>query len=524
MTKQDEINELMNNYERAVFLKGDEVYPRESTRYFWAKDNLLGKKILEIGCSNGYGRQFLPKDIEYTGLDYDPKIIENAKAQGWDGINKFVNADINTYPLEQYDTIIAFEVIEHLDNGLEIVKLLQKHCKVLLITCPWNEPKGFWGEHHKLHGINESHFQGFDISYIGEHGQITSYPQPINEHNRFNLMIAKWDKAAQRKEILCSVATRGRYTTTLPMVLMAIANQTKTPDKLVIFDDNDNPEDMRENPIYQHIFQILDYKKIAWEWLFADKKGQHHIHQKANEMGYKWVWRVDDDAIPEPNVLEQLYTYASEVSKVGDPIGAVGGSILTLPAIFDTSKSTGKIADIDKEPNIQWGIINKSDFVEHLHCSFLYRAGVYDYNLGLSRVAHREETLFTYGLHQKGYKLLVAPHAVTWHLKAQGGIRSETNEGMYAHDEQIFRNTLQLADYTVVVLNCGAGDHIVFSHVLPDIHNPMVFTCYPEIVPGRSIAEAQALFEDLDRWNIYKKMAQWDWKDSLENAYRKLYL
>jgi len=321
-------------------------------------------------------------------------------------------------------------------------------------------------------------------------------------------------------QILCSVATRGRYTTTLPMVLMAIANQTKSPDKLVIFDDNDNPEDMRENPIYQHIFKILDYKKIAWEWLFADKKGQHHIHQKANEMGYEWVWRVDDDAIPEPNVLENLYKCAIE----NFDVGAVGGSILTLPAIFDTSYSTGKIADIDKEPNIQWNIINKARKVEHLHCSFLYRAGLHDYNLGLSRVAHREETLFTYGLHQKGLNLLVCPDAITWHLKAQGGIRSETREDMYAHDEQIFRNIVQFAASNIVVLNCGAGDHIVFSHILPDIPNPVVFTCYPEIVPGRSIAEAQALFGDLDRWNVYKKMAQWNWKGSLEDAYRKLYL
>jgi len=321
-------------------------------------------------------------------------------------------------------------------------------------------------------------------------------------------------------QILCSVATRGRYTTTLPMVLMAIANQTKSPDKLVIFDDNNNPEDMRENPIYQHIFQILDYKKIAWEWLFADKKGQHYIHQKANEMGYKWVWRVDDDAIPEPNVLEQLYRCATE----NFDVGAVGGSILTMPNVFDTSKSTGKIADIDKEPNIQWGIINKATKVEHLHCSFLYRAGLHDYNLGLSRVAHREETLFTYGLHQKGLNLLVCPNAIIWHLKAQGGIRSETREDMYAHDEQIFRNIVQFAASNIVVLNCGAGDHIVFSHVLPDIPNPIVFTCYPEIVPGRSIAEAQALFGDLDRWNVYKKMAQWNWNGSLEDAYRKLYL
>ena len=212
---------------------------------------------LKIGLDLAGGYGILTRLMRDFGYDFywSDKFCENIVAKGF-GINSIMTD-------KSIEVLTAFEVIEHLDNGLEIVKLLQKHCKVLLITCPWNEPKGFWGEHHKLHGINESHFQGFDISYIGEHGKITSYPQPINEYNRFNLMIAKWDKAAQRKEILCSVATRGRYTTTLPMVLMAIANQTKTPDKLVIFDDNDNPEDMRENPIYQHIFQILDYKKIA---------------------------------------------------------------------------------------------------------------------------------------------------------------------------------------------------------------------------------------------------------------------
>jgi hypothetical protein len=321
-------------------------------------------------------------------------------------------------------------------------------------------------------------------------------------------------------KVLCSVATRGRYFTTLPLVLNAIINQTRLPDKLVIFDDNDEPQDMRKEPMYQHFFQILDYKKIAWEWLFAEKKGQHHIHQKANEFGYEWVWRCDDDAIPEPDVLGNLLAY-TEIDKVG----AVGGSILTMPNIFDASKSTGKIADIDFEPNIQWGIIKHSKEVEHLHCSFLYRAGVHDYNLGLSRVAHREETLFTYGLHQKGYKVIVAPHAITWHFKnPEGGIRSETKQEMFAHDEAIFRNIVGLSDSTIVVLNSGIGDHIVFNHILPEIPNPVIFTCYPEIVAGRSIAEANHLFGDIDQWNIYKKMCQWDWKDSLENAYRKMYL
>ena len=322
-------------------------------------------------------------------------------------------------------------------------------------------------------------------------------------------------------KVLCSVATRGRYFTTLPLVLNAIIQQTKKPDKLIVFDDNDEPQDMRKEMMYSYFFQMLEIKGIPWEWQFAEKKGQHHIHQRANTMGFDWVWRVDDDAIPEPNVLETLYGQAQALQNVG----AVGGSILTPPYVPDTSKVTGKIDKISDEPNIQWGVIEQATSVEHLHCSFLYRAGVVDYNLGLSRVAHREETLFTYGLHQKGYINWAVPNAVTWHVKEQnGGIRMEKNKDLYAHDEQIFRNVLSYRDKTIVVLNCGLGDHIVFSHVLPSIPNAEVFSCYPEVVPGQSIAKAIELFGDVEPWNIYKKMDQWNWKDSLENAFRKLYL
>jgi hypothetical protein len=320
-------------------------------------------------------------------------------------------------------------------------------------------------------------------------------------------------------KVLCSVATRGRYQTTLPLTLNAIINQTKKVDKLVIFDDNDEPQDMRKELVYSYFFQMLDIKGIQWEWVYAHKKGQHHIHQMANTMGFDWVWRVDDDAIPEPNVLQTLFNYTSK------KVGAIGGSILTPPLQFESFKPTGKIENINTEPNMQWSFIHKVKEVEHLHCSFLYRAGVHDYNTGLSRVAHREETLFTYGLYLKGYKILAVPNAVSWHLKnPNGGIRSETNQKLYEQDELIFRNTLNYKDKKIVVLNCGMGDHIVFSHVMPDITNAEVFTCYPDIVPGRSIAEAKALFGDIEQWNIYRKMAQWKWTNSLENAYRKMYI
>ena len=325
-------------------------------------------------------------------------------------------------------------------------------------------------------------------------------------------------------KILCSISTKGRYHTFLPLAIHAVINQTRKVDLLIIYDDNDNPEDMRNYPVYQQLFKLMDLKSIKWEWQFAGKKGQHFNHQMANERaakeGYKYVWRVDDDNAPEPQVLEKL----EEAMNLRPTAAAVGGAILTPN--WDTSPrvATGKIKDIDSESNIQWGYIRKVTKVEHLHCSFLYKAGIYDYNLALSKVAHREETLFTYGLHKMGYDLFVIPYATTWHFKSEGGIRTTNNKSLYDHDEQIFRNFLEHKDKTIVVLDSGMGDHVVFKHVLPLIKNPIIYSCYPDIVPGKSIQEAKDTFGDIDHWNIYKKMDQWQWKDSLENAFKKLYI
>lgn len=315
--------------------------------------------------------------------------------------------------------------------------------------------------------------------------------------------------------ILCSISTRGRYDTTLPMAIQSVITQTLKPNKLVIFDDNDEPKDTREIQHYEYLFRMLDEKGVEWQVIFGQKKGQHFNHQMANTMGYEWVWRLDDDTVAEPNVLENLYKHT------GDDIGAVGGSVLTPPFIKGLT-STGKIDNIE-EQSIQWDHIKELKEVDHLHCSFLYRAGIHDYNLGLSQVAHREETLFTFGLKQKGYKILVVPDTITWHLKnRKGGIRTFQKE-MFEHDEYIFRNYLKYRDKTIVVLNCGMGDHLVFAKVLPLIKNPEVFTCYEDIVPGRSLDDAANLFGDLDCFSIYRKMDEWNWKDSLENAFKKLY-
>lgn len=186
---------LSNYWERAVFFKGDEIAPREITRYSWAAQNILGTKVFELGCSSGYGLQFLPDNIEYTGLDYDKRIIPVAREQNWrDKGLTFVHGDINTYELGQYDTIIAFEVIEHLDNGLEIVEKLKKHCKRLMITVPMLETPGLWGPHHKIHNLDESYFPGFKFKFIAPDGSLRDEPHNRGDKENINLMLCVWDK------------------------------------------------------------------------------------------------------------------------------------------------------------------------------------------------------------------------------------------------------------------------------------------------------------------------------------------
>lgn len=321
-----------------------------------------------------------------------------------------------------------------------------------------------------------------------------------------------------QEHVLCSISTKGRYHTTLPLAIQAVCMQTRPPDHLIIYDDNTDALDPRQDPVYDNLFRIMSVRGISWEWIWAGKKGQHHNHQMANQKATKWVWRVDDDCSPEPNVLETLLAHVS------DQVGGVGVACLTPTWDQSTRVATGRIEHIDSEPNIQWGRIAHKQQVEHLHCSFLYRAHVWDYNLALSKVAHREETLFSWQLHKLGYELWVVPGAVTWHLKYDtGGIRTQDQLSLYDHDNQIFHNFLKYKDQTIVVLDCGMGDHIVFKRVLQNLKNPVVFSCYPDIIPGASIAQAKAEFGDIDAWNIYKKMHEWNWSTSLESAYCKLY-
>lgn len=340
--------------------------------------------------------------------------------------------------------------------------------------------------------------------------------------------------------VTCIIPSKNRYHTTLPLAIMAMANQTLKVDKFILFDDGDKI-DLRNDPLYQYIFKALDLKGIKWEVVFGVGKGQVWCHQKSIELvETEWIWRLDDDNVPDPDALEKL------MEVVDDKTGAVGGLVIDPKQSPSCSIASSKIEDIYLGVNEQWFAPSAKEvyisYPDHLYSTFIYRktAAKHGYCMELSPAGHREETMFTHEMKRAGWDLKFNPSARTMHFRyPDGGIRVNKDLSMWQYDEQIFTKRMiewgvVPKQYKTIVLNCGLGDHIVFKKIWPEVKakhkNILLALCYPELFEDEtdvkiiSIAEAQ-MISNLDESNVYKYL--WDrsgTKMNLEQAYRGMYL
>lgn len=343
-------------------------------------------------------------------------------------------------------------------------------------------------------------------------------------------------------KITATVSTKGRFRTTFPLMLTSVINQTLKPCRLIIYDDNEKLEDLRDDEVYRNLFMLMDKQGIKWEVKMGGRKGQVFNHQQAlKDVDTEWIWRLDDDNIMEPNVLQYMFEYADPIST----IGAVGPLILDPKSEWKHSMASNKIEDIFLGLNIQWINTNIHSYihVDHLQGStFLFRkkAAEHGYESKLSKVGHREETIFTYEMKRKGWELVVLTGAKTWHMRyGAGGIRSTNEYRLFENDEHIFRNYIRdwkinTTKIKVIPLDSGIGDHYAFRMALPDIkkrykdHLIVIGSCYDEVFEGEtgikliSLTESSA-FVRVEDYNIYQWMDKNNWKISLMEAYKTMH-
>lgn len=339
--------------------------------------------------------------------------------------------------------------------------------------------------------------------------------------------------------VTVTISTKNRYDYLLNCI-NSIALQQAPPSHLLIFNDG-NEFDLGKDEKYRHVFNIIGRKGILWSIVSGQKKGQHYNHQKAIEIApTELIFRCDDDNLLESNVLSNLYELIKSPT-----IGAAACHVAHPEIEFEECATSASIKDVFFKFAAQFAPFKGIKEVEHLYSTFMFKksAAKHGYNLDLSSVAHREESMFSHQICRNGFKMLVDGQTTIWHTRSSaGGIRSYSDRRFWESDEKKF--VKQIADWGIIPnkykhlhLDCGIGDLYCFKHIFPEIrkkyfdHKIVLSLVYPEVFKDETDIELISINAGkilsngaFENQNIYRFMEANNWQRPMLDAYRAMYL
>jgi 2-polyprenyl-3-methyl-5-hydroxy-6-metoxy-1,4-benzoquinol methylase len=79
-----------------------------------------GKRVLELGCSEGLGALVLGESAaSYTGIDLDAEAIATARRNLRDEKYTFIEGNFLRRRLGCFDTVVSLDVVEHIERDIE---------------------------------------------------------------------------------------------------------------------------------------------------------------------------------------------------------------------------------------------------------------------------------------------------------------------------------------------------------------------------------------------------------------------
>jgi SAM-dependent methyltransferase len=135
-------------------------------RYHFAVRLARGKRVLDAGCGAGYGSAELADVAEsVTGIDIAPVAVEYARAHYALPNLAFEEASCTQLPFADgaFDLVVAFEVIEHLENWREFLQEVRRvlaPAGQVIVSTP---NRLYYTESRGADGANPFHVHEFDF-------------------------------------------------------------------------------------------------------------------------------------------------------------------------------------------------------------------------------------------------------------------------------------------------------------------------------------------------------------------------
>ena len=102
--------------------------------------HLEGKKFIEVGCGQGEFLKVLSEfPVEVHGIEYDPHLVELARAQGLDVTEGFTETEDTRFAGGLYDVFLSFNFLEHQPDPSTMLQAIYRNLEddaMGLITVP----------------------------------------------------------------------------------------------------------------------------------------------------------------------------------------------------------------------------------------------------------------------------------------------------------------------------------------------------------------------------------------------------
>src|SRR5687767_5651358 len=123
---------------------GAAIHYEHLQRYEWARHLVRGKRVLDLGCGEGYGAFLLARDArEVVGVDIDADTIVHARNRYGSLRRKltFIEGALTEVPADQrtFDVVVCFEALEHItehDRMFAEVRRVLAEGGVLVVSTP----------------------------------------------------------------------------------------------------------------------------------------------------------------------------------------------------------------------------------------------------------------------------------------------------------------------------------------------------------------------------------------------------